>query len=188
MAKSEDSSRMSYLVISDLHGSKSSAAAVSDLVRLHACSEILSLGDVLYHGPRNDLPSDYAPKEVIALLNPLAEKILGVRGNCDAEVDQMVLDFDVHSDDHKIPFGLHLVYLTHGHLKPERIRLKEGDIHLSGHTHIPVCEQRDGIIYLNPGSMTLPKENHPRTYGVLEEERFTVRKLEDHSVYMEIRF
>ena len=179
---------MRYLVVSDIHGDLAGVKTALQALNIHGLTEILCPGDVLYHGPRNDLPSDYAPKEVIALLNPLAEKILGVRGNCDAEVDQMVLDFDVHSDDHKIPFGLHLVYLTHGHLKPERIRLKEGDIHLSGHTHIPVCEQRDGIIYLNPGSMTLPKENHPRTYGVLEEERFTVRKLEDHSVYMEMRF
>ena len=188
MGQSEMNDPMKYLVISDLHGSKSSAAAVRGLLELHACSKILCLGDVLYHGPRNDLPSDYAPKEVIALLNPLAEKIIGVRGNCDAEVDQMVLDFDVHSDDQRIPFGSHRVYLTHGHLEPEKIRLTEGDIHLSGHTHVPVCERKDGIIYLNPGSMTLPKENHPRSYGVLEEDRFTVRKLEDHSVYMELRF
>ncbi len=185
----KESSKMRYLVISDIHGSRSSAAAVEELLERHACTKIISLGDVLYHGPRNDLPADYAPKEVIALLNPLADQIIGVRGNCDAEVDQMVLKFDVHSDDQRIHFGDHLVYITHGHLELEkRIVLECGNIVLRGHTHIPVCEVKDGVIFLNPGSMTLPKENHPRSYGILEEDRFSVMKLEDHSVFMHMQF
>ncbi|MBR2760563.1 MAG: phosphodiesterase [Solobacterium sp.] len=180
---------MKYLVISDIHGSKSSADAVHGLLEVHGCSKILCLGDVLYHGPRNDLPFDYAPKEVISLLNPLAELIIGVRGNCDAEVDQMVLKFDVHSDYHRIRCGKRPAYITHGHLDQSRLfPLVPGSILLSGHTHIPVCEEKDGILFLNPGSMTLPKENHPRSYGILEDNSFSVMKLEDHEIHMRITF
>jgi putative phosphoesterase len=180
---------MKYLVISDIHGSRSSASAVRNLLLHHGCSKILCLGDVLYHGPRNDLPEDYAPKEVITLLNPLAEIITGVRGNCDAEVDQMVLQFDVHSDCQRLLLGKRTVCMTHGHLDRERLfPLGEGDLLLSGHTHIPVCRKNGGVFELNPGSMTLPKENHPRTCGILDEEGFTVMKLQDQSVYMRIGF
>ena len=180
---------MKYLVISDIHGSKSSAASVRGLLVHHGCSRIISLGDVLYHGPRNDLPADYSPKEVIECLNPFEKIITGVRGNCDAEVDQMVLKFDVKSDYHRIRCGKRLIYITHGHLDTWKMfPLVRGNILLSGHTHIPLCELKNGVFYLNPGSMTLPKEGHPRSYGILEENAFTVMKLKDHSVYMRMVF
>lgn len=181
--------KMRYLVISDIHGSESSAAAVQDLLSFHGADRILSLGDVLYHGPRNDLTSDYAPKKVISLLNPLKDQIIGVRGNCDAEVDQMVLEFDVHSDFHRITERKRTIYLTHGHLDISRLFVPvPGNLILSGHTHIPTAEEKKGIFWLNPGSMTLPKESHPRSYGLLEETAFSVHRLDDRSVYMEIHF
>ena len=180
---------MRLLVVSDIHGSKSSAAAAEPLFRRHACDSILCLGDVLYHGPRNDLPEDYAPKEVIALLNPLKDHILGVRGNCDAEVDQMVLEFDVHSDFRRIALEKRTVFMTHGHLETAPLFSPiPGSAILSGHTHIPTAEKRNGIYYLNPGSMTIPKDGHPRSYAILEEEGFTVYRLEDDSAFMEILF
>ena len=132
---------------------------------------LLFLGDLLYHGPRNDLPRDYAPKQVIPLLNNLAPKLLCVRGNCDAEVDQMVLNFPVLANYAVLPVGQRLVYVTHGHvfnlnhLPP----LAPGDILLHGHTHVPAwTDFGQGNLYLNPGSVSLPKENTAHSYMTLE--------------------
>jgi putative phosphoesterase len=180
---------MKYLVVSDIHGSRSGAQCVPDCLARHGCDTVLLCGDVLYHGPRNDLPEDYAPKEVIAILNPLQEHIIAVRGNCDAEVDQMVLDFALTADYDILPLGSRRVFMSHGHVYgPDRLpKLKPSDIFLSGHTHIPTALEKDGIYLLNPGSVSLPKGGHPKTYGLLEEDGFTVFTM-DHSEYMRIRF
>ena len=180
---------MKYLVISDIHGAAEGIRSALEAISYHGCDAILCLGDVLYHGPRNELPADYAPKEVIARLNPLHEKITAVRGNCDAEVDQMVLDFPVTADYNILYLGGRKVFMSHGHIYgPEHLpRLQAGDVFLSGHTHIPTCEISEGIYLLNPGSCALPKGTHPRSYGILDEHGFTVYSL-DLREYQSIHF
>ncbi len=181
---------MNYLVISDIHGSLSGAEALLDGLDRYEPEAVLLLGDVLYHGPRNDLPEDYRPKEVIRLLNPVAEHIYAVRGNCDAEVDQMVLDFALTADYNQLPLGRkRKIFMSHGHIySPEHLpKLCPGDIFLYGHTHIPRAERKDGIFLLNPGSISLPKGGHPKTYGILNEEGFTICT-EDHQAYLSLEF
>ena len=143
------------------------------------------LGDILYHGPRNDLPKEYAPKEVIAMLNPLRNEIICVRGNCDTEVDQMVLDFNVLAEQAYLNFNDRSIVLAHGHKLDEKNipALKEGDILLCGHTHVPKCEKRDNYIYMNPGSVSIPKENSEHSYMILED-KFYWKNL-DGEEYME---
>ncbi len=161
---------MKLLIASDIHGS---ARFCRDLLAAwdrEQPDRVLLLGDLLYHGPRNDLPEQYAPKEVLALLNARKQDLLCVRGNCDTEVDQMVLDFPILADYALLLWeGLRL-YATHGHVyNASRLPpLQSGDILLHGHTHIPAWDQVEGRWILNPGSVSIPKENTPHSYMVLE--------------------
>ncbi|MBP3437622.1 MAG: phosphodiesterase [Clostridia bacterium] len=162
---------MKIMVASDIHGSAFYTKKAVEAFLREKADKLLLLGDILYHGPRNDLPKDYAPKEVISLLSPLKEKILCVRGNCDAEVDQMVLPFPIMAEYCLLSLGEKTVFATHGHhfhldnLPP----LAKGDILLHGHTHIPACLERNGVVYWNPGSVSIPKENSPHGYMVISE-------------------
>lgn len=176
-----------YLAVSDIHGALDGAETLLEAIRRHQPDRILCPGDILYHGPRNDLPASYAPKKVIEIMNSLKDKIIAVRGNCEAEVDQMVLEFACMADYRTIPFGKRTVYMSHGHIyNPERLPdLDAGSIFLYGHTHIPCAYQKEGIYILNPGSVSLPKNGHPRSYGILEESGFTVYR-DDHTEYMHI--
>lgn len=181
---------MKYLVVSDIHGSLSGAEALEESFQYHNADAILSLGDILYHGPRNDLPEDYTPKKVIEIIKKYTEEIITVRGNCDGEVDEMVLGFPILSTTNYFFLGKHKVCMSHGHVfGPDHLPpLAKDDIFLSGHTHIPTAYQNENDIYLlNPGSISLPKENHPRSYAVLDETSFTIYKL-DHTEYMHIDF
>ena len=176
---------MKLLIASDLHGSAYYTRLLLERFKEEKCERILLLGDILYHGPRNDLPRDYAPKEVIALLNPLSELIDCVRGNCDAEVDQMVLNFPIMADYKKLTVnGLNL-YATHGHVyngeKP--MRMRRDSIMLLGHTHVPMIEKHESFTCLNPGSIAIPKGGSVSSYLILEERRFSFRKLEDNQEY-----
>lgn len=171
---------MKWLIASDIHGSAFWCERLLTAYRAEGADRLILLGDILYHGPRNDLPEGYAPKEVIALLNPLRERILCVRGNCEAEVDQMVLDFPVMADYAAIAEGARLIYLTHGHvwngthLPP----LCPGDVLLHGHTHIPCREERDGVMVLNPGSVSIPKAGSWHGYMTLENGCFTWKDMD----------
>ncbi len=151
---------MKLMIASDLHGSAYYTKKLLEAYKIEQPEKLLLLGDLLYHGPRNDLPKDYAPKEVIAMLNPLAEHLLCVRGNCEAEVDQMVLDFPVMADYCILFEQGKMIYATHGHLFGENTppKLQNGDILLTGHTHIPACVDHD-FRYLNPGSVSIPKND-----------------------------
>ena len=147
------------------------------------------LGDLLYHGPRNDLPREYAPKEVIPLLNGKKEKLLCVRGNCDAEVDQMVLEFPVLADYAVLPVGRRLIYATHGHIYHVKNLppLAPGDVLLHGHTHVPAwTEFGQGNLYLNPGSVSIPKEDSPHSYMTLEGNTMQWKELESSAVFHEL--
>ncbi len=180
---------MKYFVFSDLHGSAKSFEAIQNAIQYHNVDTILCLGDILYHGPRNDLPEGYNPKQVIPNINQYKTNILAVRGNCEAEVDQMVLDFPVLATYSQLTLNNKRVFMTHGHIynKDNLPPLNENDIFLQGHTHIPTATKENGIYLLNPGSCTLPKQNHPQTYAILDDTSFTIYTF-DHKPYMQIKF
>ena len=165
---------MKWLIASDIHGSAQWCRRLLEAWDKEQAGRLLLLGDVLYHGPRNDLPDQYAPKEVIAMLNARRERILCVRGNCEAEVDQMVLDFPVLADYAVLWEGSRLIYCTHGHVynTGKLPPLQDGDVLLHGHTHIPAWEDHGTYRYLNPGSVAIPKEGSWHGYMTLENGRF----------------
>lgn len=175
---------MKYLFASDIHGSAYYCRKLLDAFREEQAERLVLLGDLLYHGPRNDLPREYAPKEVIALLNEHKNKIYAVRGNCEAEVDQMVLEFPVMADYCILSVDGRTFYATHGHIynQDNLPPLQEGDILIHGHTHVLKAQQMDGYILLNPGSVSIPKEGNPATYAVLENSIFTIKDFDGNTV------
>lgn len=180
---------MKWMIASDLHGSYFYASQMQQAFEREQADRLLLLGDLLYHGPRNDLPREYAPKEVIPLLNGKKEKLLCVRGNCDAEVDQMVLEFPVLADYAVLPVGQRLIYATHGHIYHVKNLppLAPGDVLLHGHTHVPAwTEFGQGNLYLNPGSVSIPKEDSPHSYMTLEGNTMQWKELESSAVLHEL--
>ena len=180
---------MKWMIASDLHGSAYYCRKMLEAFEREGADRLFLLGDLLYHGPRNDLPREYAPKEVIPLLNGKKEKLLCVRGNCDAEVDQMVLEFPVLADYAVLPVGQRLIYVTHGHIYHVKNLppLAPGDVLLHGHTHVPAwTEFGQGNLYLNPGSVSIPKENSPHSYMTLEENTVQWKELESSAVFHEL--
>ena len=177
---------MKWMIASDSHGSAYYCRELLGAFERENASKLLLLGDVLYHGPRNDLPRDYAPKEVIAMLNGIKEKLLCVRGNCDTEVDQMVLEFPVLADYAILVAGERMIYATHGHVYNENKLppLQKGDVLLHGHTHVPKCVEHEDYLYINPGSVSIPKENSPHGYLILDGAQLTWKSL-DGTAYME---
>lgn len=175
---------MRLLIASDLHGSALYCRKLLHAMEQEAPQRLLLLGDILYHGPRNDLPAGYAPKEVIALLNPIAASILCIRGNCDTEVDQMVLDFPILSDYAVLFDGKYTLYATHGHIYNDQNPIKscKNSLLLGGHTHIPTFKECETFVYANPGSVTIPKENSPHSYMMFEDGLLTWKTL-DGEVY-----
>lgn len=180
---------MKWMIASDLHGSAYYCRKMLEAFEREGADRLFLLGDLLYHGPRNDLPREYAPKEVIPLLNGKREKLLCVRGNCDAEVDQMVLEFPVLADYAVLPVGQRLIYATHGHIYHVKNLppLAPGDVLLHGHTHVPAwTEFGQGNLYLNPGSVSIPKENSPHSYMILEGNTMQWKELESSAVFHEL--
>ena len=180
---------MKWMIASDLHGSAYYCRKMLEAFEREEADRLLLLGDLLYHGPRNDLPREYAPKEVIPLLNGKKEKLLCVRGNCDAEVDQMVLEFPVLADYAVLPVGQRLIYVTHGHIYHVKNLppLAPGDVLLHGHTHVPAwTEFGQGNLYLNPGSVSIPKEDSPHSYMTLEGNTMQWKELESSAVFHEL--
>lgn len=180
---------MKWMIASDLHGSAYYCRKMLEAFEREGADRLFLLGDLLYHGPRNDLPREYAPKEVIPLLNGKKEKLLCVRGNCDAEVDQMVLEFPVLADYAVLPVGQRLIYATHGHIYHVKNLppLAPGDVLLHGHTHVPAwTEFGQGNLYLNPGSVSIPKENSPHSYMTLEGDTMQWKELESSAVFHEL--
>lgn len=158
------------MIASDIHGSAAFCRQLLTAFDREGADRLLLLGDLLYHGPRNDLPEGYAPKEVITLLNARKEHLFCVRGNCEAEVDQMVLQFPVLADYMLLYESGRMIYATHGHHAGETDPppLAPGSVLLCGHTHVPACNDRGDFLYLNPGSVSIPKEDSPRGYMILE--------------------
>lgn len=170
---------MRLMIASDIHGSEYYCSQLLEAYKKENTKRLLLLGDILYHGPRNDLPEGYNPKKVIAMLNEYRQDIFCVRGNCDTEVDQMVLEFPILADYCVIAEGKQLIYATHGHTFNERNLppLHKGDILLCGHTHVPACVEYDDYTYLNPGSVSIPKEKSWYGYMILDKEIFVWKDL-----------
>lgn len=179
---------MKWLIASDIHGSAYGCDKLMQAFENERADRLLLLGDILYHGPRNALPRDYAPPRVAEALNALKEKILCVRGNCDAEVDQMVLAFPIMAEYAVLPVGGRLVYATHGTgLKDGKIPpLMPGDILLHGHTHVQRLETANGITFLNPGSVAIPKGGSRAAYMTLEDGLFLWKDM-DGNAFTEYR-
>ena len=175
---------MKWLIASDIHGSAYWCRRLLEKYAQEKADRLILLGDVLYHGPRNDLPDEYAPKKVIEMLNGMSDGILCVRGNCDTEVDQMVLKFPVLADYALLDLGERMIYMTHGHVYNENNLppLREGDILLHGHTHVSKCVDHGNYVYMNPGSVSIPKENTPHGYMTLENGKFLWKSLDGEKI------
>ncbi len=183
---------MKYMFASDIHGSAYYCRKMLEAFDASGAERLILLGDILYHGPRNDLPREYAPKEVIAMLNGRKDRIYAVRGNCDTEVDQMVLQFPILADYALLVLNGVTFYATHGHIyhQDHIPPMQDGDVLIHGHTHLLKAERaecRDGdrnvsITVLNPGSTSIPKGGNPATYALLEDRTFSVRTFEGETV------
>ena len=183
---------MKLMFASDLHGDLAAVRRLLEIYRAERAERLVLLGDILYHGPRNDLPAAYDPKGVIALLNPLKEEIFAVRGNCDAEVDQMVLAFPLLADYECLSLTEDCTaYLTHGHHYNEEAPLpmmRQSDLLIHGHSHVAgVTRCVNGAICLNPGSVSMPKNGTPPCYMIYEEGCFTICRLTDQTPYQKHR-
>ena len=175
---------MKLLIASDLHGSAYYCQKLLERIEAEQPDRILLLGDLLYHGPRNDLPRDYAPKQVIPMLTGLKDRIVAVRGNCEAEVDQMVLEFPVMADYTTLLLEEgKLLFATHGHkFNPENLPpLPKGSAFVFGHVHVKHTRWQDDVLILNPGSVSIPKDGS-HSYMVYEQGTFTTKTLEGESL------
>lgn len=176
---------MKVLIASDLHGSAHYCRLLLDAFQKERADRLVLLGDLLYHGPRNPLLKEYDTMAVTALLNSAADRLLCVRGNCDSEVDQMVLQFPMLADCAWLSVDGVDIFATHGHLHgPDNPPpLRQGAFLLCGHIHLPVRRAYEGFTYLNPGSLALPKNGTPHSYMTLENGEFTWRDLETGAVF-----
>ncbi|MCI8576723.1 MAG: phosphodiesterase [Lachnospiraceae bacterium] len=175
---------MKYMFASDIHGSAYYCREMFKIYKESGADRLILLGDLLYHGPRNDLPREYDPKAVTAMLNDHKNEIYAVRGNCEAEVDQMVLEFPVMADYAVMVLNGLNFFVTHGHLfhQDQLPPMKAGDILIHGHTHLLRADAYDGYYILNPGSTSLPKGGNPSTYGILDGTIFSIRDFDGNVV------
>ncbi|HHY77504.1 MAG TPA: phosphodiesterase [Clostridiales bacterium] len=179
---------MKLMIASDVHGSVYYCEKMINAYKEEKADKLLLLGDLLYHGPRNDLPKEYEPKKVISMLNDIADEILCVRGNCDAEVDQMVLKFPIMAEYCILYLDNRMIFATHGHKFNEENPplLKNGDILLAGHTHIPKFAKHENFYYINPGSVSIPKEGSRNGYIVLENDKFVWKDFDGNTLNFEL--
>ena len=161
---------MKLFIASDLHGSAHYTSLMLEEFKKQGADRLVLLGDILYHGPRNDLPDDYSPKKVSDMLNEFADKIIAVKGNCEAEVDSLMLDFPVTVEYAYIFDGENTLYLSHGHRTVPK--MPEGACYITGHTHIPHDYVENGVRFLNPGSISIPKNNTPHSFMIYENSSF----------------
>ena len=171
---------MKILFASDLHGSFYYCKKLKEIFERENPDKLVLLGDILYHGPRNPLPEEYAPKEVFEMLNSIKDRILCVRGNCDSEADQMVLEFPMMADYMMLNIDGINMFLTHGHLynKENMPNIEKDDILIHGHTHVNIIDKFDKGIYINPGSISMPKENQENSYMVYENRKFIIKNID----------
>lgn len=175
---------MKIVIMSDIHGSYYFLKKGLEKFEEEKGDRLLILGDELYHGPRNELPKEYNPKEVLKLLNQYKDKIIAVRGNCDSEVDQMVLEYPIMSDYVLLDIDDLRIFATHGHIyNPDNLpKLNSINVFLYGHTHIQRCEKKDNLYILNPGSISIPKNNNKNSYGVIENRIFYIKDFDGNII------
>lgn len=168
---------MKLFFISDIHGSLSNLETALECYQREEADRIVILGDALYHGPRNPLPEEYNPAEVASVLNRYKDRISAVRGNCDSEVDQMLIEYPMMETYSTILLENRKIFLTHGHIfGPDNPpQLNEGDVLAFGHIHLPVAEKRGAIYAFNPGSISLPKQGNPKSYGIFDGSKLQVK-------------
>ena len=171
---------MKLVIASDIHGAADACARLMSAIESESPDRVVLLGDLLYHGPRNDLPADYAPKRVIEMLNSVADRVIAVRGNCEAEVDQMMLEFPVMAEYFPLLLDGRMAFITHGHIWNEANLppLEAGDILIHGHTHVRAAQDKGAYYFLNPGSVSIPKGDGVRGYMVYENRVFTLKDLD----------
>lgn len=179
---------MKLMIASDIHGSAYYCEKMINAYKEEKADKLLLLGDLLYHGPRNDLPKDYNPKKVISMLNDISDEILCVRGNCEAEVDQVVLNFPIMAEYCILYLENRMIFATHGHKFNEENppSLKKGDILLNGHTHIPKFTKHENYYYINPGSVSIPKAGSSNGYIVLENDKFVRKDFDGNTLNFEL--
>lgn len=177
---------MKIMIASDIHGSAYYCKKLTEAFDREKADKLVILGDILYHGPRNELPTDYSPKDVAEMLNAISDKLLCVKGNCDSDVDQMVLEFPIMAQYCLVLIDGRTIFATHGDVfnKSNPPALKKGDVLLYGHFHVPACEECNNFIYMNPGSVSIPKEDSCNSYMVTDGKTFTWKNI-DGEAYME---
>ncbi len=176
---------MKYLIASDIHGSHYYAKKLIDAFESEKANKLILLGDLLYHGPRNPLPKEYNPLNVAELLNKHKSNIIAVRGNCDSEVDQMVLNFPIMADYTIVNVGNRTLFATHGHIfnRENLPLLNKGDVFMHGHTHVCEIANCSEYIFLNPGSISMPKENTQNSYAVFENDKISIKNLNGEEIH-----
>lgn len=175
---------MKYMILSDIHGSATSLAKALSFYEGFGCNQLIILGDILNYGPRNPLPEGLNPQGVAKQLNEYSDRILAVRGNCDSEVDQMLLDFPCMSDYTIVVDEGKRLFLTHGHIYNEENHPKgKQDFFFYGHTHLWKVEKKDWGTICNTGSITLPKGGNPPTFAVYSQGKLEVYTLEGEKLY-----
>lgn len=173
---------MKILIISDIHGSSYYAKKIEEINEREKPEQIILLGDLYYHGPRNELTNEYNPMQVAGILNDLKDKIIAVRGNCDAEVDEMISDFKLQPYIETEMNGKH-VFISHGHVyNIDNIPNKEIEIMFYGHFHTGFIKEENGIIFANPGSISLPKNNTEHSYIIFEENKITLKDVDGNII------
>lgn len=180
---------MKLMFISDIHGALPATEKALDHFMKSGAQWLIILGDVLNHGPRNPLPEGYAPAEVAKCLNQVADKIIAVRGNCDSEVDQMLLNFPITAPWQQVLLAKQRLFLTHGHIyNPEKLPpLATNDILAFGHTHLPVAKQHQSCYFFNPGSVSIPKGGHEASFGMLDDDVLSVHTMNDNRMIAQIQ-
>lgn len=179
---------MKALIVSDIHGRLLAARKIKSLILKLNPEKVIYLGDLLYNGPRNGVPSDYDPMGVSEILNEFAPRSVSVRGNCDSRIDQTLLKFPISDDFLSLELDGHRVHLLHGDLLEEgKLDVRRGDIVMSGHTHVYRLFLSEGVTYLNPGSPSFPKNGNPPTYAVYENGTFHIRKLDDDLALLSLK-
>ncbi len=171
---------MKLFFISDIHGSLANAKQALECFEKEKADQLIILGDVMYHGPRNPIPESYNPAEVAEVLNKYKSKITAVRGNCDSEVDQMLIEYPMMETYSIVVMEDRKIFLSHGHIyNPEELPpMNAGDVFAFGHIHIPIAEKQGEVFILNPGSTTLPKEGNPKSYGLIYENKIEVKSFD----------
>ena len=172
---------MKILIISDIHGSRYYAEKIKEIVERENPEQIVLLGDLYYHGPRNDLTQEYNPMKVAGVLNDLKDKIMCVRGNCDAEVDEMISDFKME-DYIQTKANEKTVFYSHGHYYNSDNIPEEADVVIYGHFHTCFIKEEYGIIFANPGSISLPKNDTPHSYMIIDEENMIIKDVEGNVI------